>query len=253
MIKAIKVFFIAVWNVWFYVLGFIGIVITLPFLIIFSIKESFYPYFYWVARNIWSNIIMYGMGFYPEIKFKQHIKKGKSYMLVSNHKSMIDIMLMLSLSKDPIVFVGKKELEKIPLFGYFYRRVCILVDRSSPESRKEVYTKAIKRLDTGISVCIFPEGGVPDPSVILDEFKNGAFSLAIQFQIPIVPITFLDCEKKFPYFFAYNHFYGSPGKLRANVHEFIETKGLNQENKEFLKEKVYDILHKDLLSNSSQN
>ena len=253
MIKAIKVFFIAVWNVWFYVLGFIGIVITLPFLIIFSIKESFYPYFYWVARNIWSNIIMYGMGFYPEIKFKQHNKKGKSYMLVSNHKSMIDIMLMLSLSKDPIVFVGKKELEKIPLFGYFYRRVCILVDRSSPESRKEVYTKAIKRLDTGISVCIFPEGGVPDPSVILDKFKNGAFSLAIQFQIPIVPITFLDCEKKFPYFFAYNHFYGSPGKLRANVHEFIETKGLNQENKEFLKEKVYDILHKDLLSNSSQN
>ena len=253
MIKAIKVFFIAVWNVWFYVLGFIGIVITLPFLIIFSIKESFYPYFYWVARNIWSNIIMYGMVFYPEIKFKQHIKKGKSYMLVSNHKSMIDIMLMLSLSKDPIVFVGKKELEKIPLFGYFYRRVCILVDRSSPESRKEVYTKAIKRLDTGISVCIFPEGGVPDPSVILDKFKNGAFSLAIQFQIPIVPITFLDCEKKFPYFFAYNHFYGSPGKLRANVHEFIETKGLNQENKEFLKEKVYDILHKDLLSNSSQN
>ena len=253
MIKAIKVFFIAVWNVWFYVLGFIGIVITLPFLIVFSIKESFYPYFYWVARNIWSNIIMYGMGFYPEIKFKQHIKKGKSYMLVSNHKSMIDIMLMLSLSKDPIVFVGKKELEKIPLFGYFYRRVCILVDRSSPESRKEVYTKAIKRLDTGISVCIFPEGGVPDPSVILDKFKNGAFSLAIQFQIPIVPITFLDCEKKFPYFFAYNHFYGSPGKLRANVHEFIETKGLNQENKEFLKEKVYDILHKDLLSNSSRN
>lgn len=253
MIKAIKVFLIAVWNVWFYILGFIGIVISLPFLLIFSIKESYYPYFYWVTRNIWSNIIMYGMGFYPEINFKQNIIKGKSYMLVSNHKSMIDIMLMLSLSKDPIVFVGKKELEKIPLFGYFYRRVCILVDRSSPESRKEVYTKAIKRLDTGISVCIFPEGGVPDPSIILDKFKNGAFSLAIQFQIPIVPITFLDCEKKFPYFFAYNHFYGSPGKLRANVHEFIETKGLNQKNKEFLKEKVYDIMHKDLLSNSSQN
>ena len=102
MIKAIKVFLIAVWNVWFYILGFIGIVISLPFLFIFSVKESYYPYFYWIARNIWSNIIMYGMGFYPEIKFKQHIIKGKSYMLVSNHKSMIDIMLMLSLSKDPI-------------------------------------------------------------------------------------------------------------------------------------------------------
>ena len=48
---------------------------------------------------------MYGMGFYPEIKFKEPIQKGKSYMLVANHKSMIDIMLMLSVSKDPIVFV----------------------------------------------------------------------------------------------------------------------------------------------------
>ena len=81
------------------------------------------------------------MGFYPKIKFKEPIIKGKSYMLVANHKSMIDIMLMLSLSKYPIVFVGKKELEKIPLFGYFYRRVCILVDRSNAESRKKVYSK----------------------------------------------------------------------------------------------------------------
>jgi 1-acyl-sn-glycerol-3-phosphate acyltransferase len=251
--KPIKIFFIAIWNVWFYILAFIGIVISLPLLFIFSLKESYYPYFYWVARNIWSNTIMYGMGFYPEIKFKEPIQKGKSYMLVANHKSMIDIMLMLSVSKDPIVFVGKKELEKIPVFGYFYRRVCILVDRSSAESRKDVYAKAIKRLETGLSVCIFPEGGVPDPTVVLDEFKNGAFSLAIQFQIPIVPMTFLDCEKKFPYFFAYNHFVGSPGKLRANVHNFVETKGLNQEDRQMLKKKVYDILLEDLESNLSQN
>jgi 1-acyl-sn-glycerol-3-phosphate acyltransferase len=251
--KLIKILLIAVWNAWFYVLAFTGIIISLPLLFIFSLKEDYYPYFYWVARNIWSNIIMYGMGFYPKIKYKQSIKKGKSYMFVSNHKSMIDIMLMLSLSKYPIVFVGKKELEKIPVFGYFYRRVCILVDRSSPESRKGVYEKAIKRLDKGISVCIFPEGGVPDPTVILDKFKNGAFSLAIQFQIPIIPITFLDCERKFPYFFAYKHFHGCPGRLRANVHEFVETKGLNQENRESLKKRVYDILFKDLESNSFQN
>jgi len=253
VIRPIKIFLIAIWNFWFYVLSFTGIIISLPFLFIFSLKESYYPYFYWVARNIWSNIILYGMGFYPKIKFKEPIIKGKSYMLVANHKSMIDIMLMLSLSKYPIVFVGKKELEKIPLFGYFYRRVCILVDRSNAESRKKVYSKAIKRLNSGVSVCIFPEGGVPDPSTILDKFKNGAFSLAIQFQIPIVPIAFLDCEKKFPYFFAYNHFYGSPGKLRANVHDFIQTNGLTQDDKEELKEKVFNILYKDLSANYSLN
>ena len=66
-------------------------------------------------------------------------------------------------------------------------------------------------------------------------------------------MTFLDCEKKFPYFFAYNHFVGSPGKLRANVHNFIETKGLTQEDKQELKKKVYDILLEDLESNLCQN
>ena len=64
----------------------------------------------------------------------------------------------------------------------------------------------------------------------LQDFKNGAFSLAIQFQIPIAPMSFYDCERKFPYFFAYNYFVGSPGKLRANVHDFIETKGMTQEH-----------------------
>ena len=50
-------------------------------------------------------------------------------MLVANHTSMLDIMLMLKVSKNPFVFIGKKELAKIPLFGFFYKRVCIMVDR----------------------------------------------------------------------------------------------------------------------------
>ncbi len=195
---------------------------------------------------------MYGMGFYPKLKMKEPLVKGKSYMLVANHKSMIDIMLMLSIAKYPVVFVGKKELEKIPIFGYLYSRVAILVDRSSPESRKKVYKKSKKRLDKGLSVCIFPEGGVPKPSIILDQFKNGAFSLAVEFQIPIVPMTFLDCEKKFPYFFAYNHFAGGPGALRANVHKFIETKGLTKKDVPDLKQKVFDIIFNDLKTDINQ-
>ena len=250
--KPIKILFISIWNVWFYILSFVGIVICLPFFLVLSIKESYYPYFYWFARNIWSNIIMYGMGFYPKLKMKEPLIKGKSYMLVANHKSMIDIMLMLSIAKYPVVFVGKKELEKIPIFGYLYRRVAILVDRSSPESRKRVYEKSKKRLDKGLSVCIFPEGGVPEPSIILDQFKNGAFSLAVEFQIPIVPMTFLDCEKKFPYFFAYNHFVGSPGALRANVHNFIETKGFTKKDVPALKQKVFDIIYNDLKADINQ-
>ena len=246
MFKIIKICLLGIWNVWFYVLCFIGIAISFPFLILFSLKESWYPQFFWVAKNVWSNTVMYGMGFYPSIKWKERFEKGKSYMLVSNHKSMIDVMLMVYCCKHPIVFVGKKELDKIPVFGYFYSKVCILVDRDNPESRKDVYSKSIKRLEKGVSICIFPEGGVPEPGVVLREFKNGAFNLAIQFQIPIVPLSFYDCERRFPYFFAYNYFVGGPGKLRVKFHDFIETKGLEQKNRDELKKDVYTILKGDL-------
>ena len=196
---------------------------------------------------------MYGMGFYPSVKWKQRFEKGKSYMLVSNHKSMIDIMLMLSTCDHPVVFVGKKELDKIPVFGYFYSKVCILVDRDSAQSRKDVYAKSVKRLKKGLSICIFPEGGIPEPGLILQDFKDGAFSLAIQFQIPIVPMSFYDCEDKFPYFFAYNYFVGGPGKLRAQVHNFIETKGMTQDDKSSLKQKVFKLMKNDLEKVISQN
>ncbi len=246
MLKIIKIILLSIWNVWFYILAFIGILTTFPLLILFSSSERFYPQFYWVARNIWSNIILFGMGFWPVVENKKKLEKGKSYIVVANHKSMIDVMLMVYCCKHPIVFVGKKELDKIPVFGYFYSKVCILVDRDNPESRKDVYNKSIKRLEKGVSICIFPEGGVPEPGVVLREFKNGAFNLAIQFQIPIVPLSFYDCERRFPYFFAYNYFVGGPGKLRVKFHDFIETKGLKQINRDDLKKDVYTILRRDL-------
>jgi 1-acyl-sn-glycerol-3-phosphate acyltransferase len=120
------------------------------------------------------------------------------------------------------VFVGKKELAKIPLFGFFYKRTCILVDRNNAKSRQAVFLRAQRRLKQGLSICIFPEGGVPEEHIDLDSFKDGAFRLAINHQIPIVPMTFLDCKKRFSYTF----FSGGPGKLRVVVHPFIETTGL---------------------------
>ena len=98
-------------------------------------------------------------------------------MLCANHTSMADIMLMLAVIKNPFVFVGKKELAKIPLFGFFYKRTCILVDRKSSKSRMEVFKRAQKRINQGLSICIFPEGGVPDDeSVVLDILKMVLFA-----------------------------------------------------------------------------
>lgn len=223
-LSAMKILKYPLWllyRVWFYLLVALPILILFPFLIISIAKESWYPFFFKLAR-IWARFILLGMGFRVRITREQTPDINESYMLIANHTSMADIMLMLVTVKNPFVFVGKKELAKIPLFGFFYKRTCILVDRSSEKSRKAVFLRAQKRLKQGLSICIFPEGGVPDESILLDDFKDGAFRLAINHQIPIVPMVFPDNINRFSYTF----FSGSPGKMRAHVLPFIETKGL---------------------------
>lgn len=219
--KLFKYPFWIVYRIWFYVLVALPIIFLFPFLIISISKEKWYPYFFKLAQ-LWAWFILIGMGFRTKIIYHQKPQMDKSYLFVANHTSMVDIMLMLVSVKNPFVFVGKKELAKIPLFGFFYKRTCILVDRNSARSRHAVFLRAQRRLQQGLSICIFPEGGVPEEHIVLDEFKDGAFRLAINHQIPIVPLAFLDCKKRFSYTF----FSGGPGKLRSVVHEFIDTNGL---------------------------
>ncbi|WP_368660072.1 lysophospholipid acyltransferase family protein [Aquimarina sp. TRL1] len=209
-----------------------------PLLLLFTSRDQWYPYFFVLAR-FWAKIVLYGTGFFPKVTREATIDRKKSYMFIANHTSMADIMLMLYCVKNPFVFVGKKELVKIPVFGFFYKRTCILVDRGSQKSRKEVFVQAQARLQSGISICIFPEGGVPDDErVILDVFKDGAFRLAIDHKIPILPLTFFDNKKRFSYTF----FSGSPGVMRAVVHKEIPTNTLSLEDKKVLKEASRSVI-----------
>ena len=232
----------ALYRIWFYVLVTIPIIIFSPLLIATTLSERFYPQFFWLARNLWAPVILYGMGCPPRISYSQKMLPNESYMLVANHTSMLDIMLMLRVSRNPFVFVGKKELVNIPLFGFFYKRVCILVDREDRRSRTAVYRRAQKRLDQGLSICIFPEGGVPDEAIVLDSFKDGAFKMAIAHRIPVVPITFYNNKMRFPFRF----FSGSPGVLRTKVHPFIGTNNLEASDTSTLNKAVRKIILESL-------
>jgi 1-acyl-sn-glycerol-3-phosphate acyltransferase len=241
--KLLKQIFATFYRIWFFLIVAVATLLLFPFLVVSILKHSWYPFFFKVARA-WSAIIIYGIGCYPIIKRDVYYEKGKSYMFVANHASMADIMLMFYTSKNPFVFVGKKELAKIPLFGYIYKRTCILVDRGNTKSRVEAFRRAEIRLNEGLSVCIFPEGGVPDDlSILLDEFKDGAFRLAIEHQIPIAPMTFHDNKKRFPYSF----FIGSPGKMRVKVHKLISTENLILNNRKELKSETRAVILNELL------
>jgi 1-acyl-sn-glycerol-3-phosphate acyltransferase len=232
----------ALYRIWFYILVTIPIIIFWPLLVLTTVSEKTYPQFFWLARNLWAPVILYGMGCPPLVRYDQQMEPKRSYMLVANHTSMLDIMLMLRVSRNPFIFVGKKELGNLPIFGFFYKRVCILVDREDSRSRSAVYRRAQGRLAKGLSICIFPEGGVPEESVILDSFKDGAFKMAIAHQIEVVPMTFYDNKRRFPFRF----FSGSPGPLRARVHGFFDTRAYTSSDAASLRTEVRDLIYESL-------
>ena len=240
----IKYPFWVLYRIWFYILVALPIIVMFPILLISISREKWYPFFFKLAR-IWAKFILIGMGFNYKIIKDEVPNPKKSYMFIANHTSMTDIMLMLVSVKNPFVFVGKKELAKIPLFGFFYKRTCILVDRSSAKSRQAVFLRAQRRLKQGLSICIFPEGGVPEEHIVLDEFKDGAFRLAINHQIPIVPLTFYDNKKRFSYTF----FSGGPGAMRTKIHQFLKTENLKVADTKALNKKAREIILTELSKN----
>ncbi|WP_430614607.1 lysophospholipid acyltransferase family protein [Flavobacterium sp. JP2137] len=237
--KLLKTVCWILWKIWFYFLMTVVIVVLSPLLILTISSDKTYPYFFVLAR-FWATVVFFGMGFRYRVEWQQKPEPGKSYMLIANHTSMMDIMLMLILIKDnPFVFIGKQELAKLPIFGYFYKRTCILVDRGNSKSRMLAIKSAEDKLKLGLSICIFPEGGVSDDkSVVLDEFKDGAFRLAIEHQIEIIPMTFGCLRHYFPFAFLAGH----PARVPIVIHPFISTSGKTTADKKALKEQARAVM-----------
>jgi len=248
-VKVFKYIFWAFYNIWFYILVFtFTVLIILPAFIFILINKNWYRKFY-ITAVLWSDLILFFMGMFPSKKGTLKTLKDQAYIFVANHVSMIDVMLLVStVRKNPLVFIGKKELEKIPIYGYIYKRTMILVDRSSNDSKKQVFKQTKQKLNSGTSIAIFPEGTVPDLDVELATFKHGAFTMAIEHQVPIVPMTFLDNKKRFPWSFGglIGGSKGSPGKLRVKLHDPIETKGMVKEDRVKLNEDVRKLMLNDL-------
>ena len=93
-------------------------------------------------------------------------------------------------------------------------------------------------------MAIFPEGLVPTENVVLAPFKNGAFSLAIEYQIPIVPQIYYDGKR----LFSWDFFKGGPGVFRIHQHKFISTKGLKKDDVKTLKQQTFDLIYNDLIN-----
>lgn len=226
----------------------LGVFLTLallPFMYFFAREEKYVKFCYQLMR-FWCRGMFYGMGFrYDLVKeTSRSIDLNKQYIIVANHTSVMDVFLPCILhSKHPLSYVGKKELEKIPIFGIIFRRVMVSVDRKDPQSRAQVYVKCAERIKQGKSVVIFPEGGVTDDlSVVLQDFRNGAFSMAVQHQFEILVYTFIDLK----YMFPFDNAKGYPGRVKVYLNEILAPSNDMEELKEKSWHLIYNTLQKHL-------
>lgn len=220
---------------------FLTVSIGIPVYIL-SFNKKHYKYDYKLVR-LWCFGMFYGMGFrYDLIKLSEQKKdKNIPYVFISNHTSIMDIMLVCMLFPDhPICFVGKKELVKIPIFGTIYKRICVMVDRASAKSRADVYRRCAEKMEEGNSIAIFPEGGVPDDtSIILDDFKDGAFMLSSKHHSPIAVYTFVGLKEMFPF----ENSKGFPGRVKVYFNGIIEP----TDSPKDLKAEAYEKIKKTLI------
>ncbi len=169
------------------------------------------------------------------------------YVICSNHSSYLDIIQMYSiLPRTKFMFIGKAELLRWPIINIFFKRMDIGVNREKRHSAMRSIIRAKKEISKGWSIVIYPEGGIPVNTPVLNPFKAGAFKMAIEEQVPILPITLIDTWKLFdadPPLTAR----ARPGISRVVIHEPISTKGLEKKDLVNLRQQTFEVINAPLL------
>jgi 1-acyl-sn-glycerol-3-phosphate acyltransferase len=242
--KAIKYLYHRVYTTWCVTWFVMPFLVSYPVQAFLIRKEKWYRHVHGINR-IWSTVFL-RMFLAPLIvERRMKLDPNQQYIFTPNHSSYLDIPLVLHCIPGFLNFVGKSSLSKVPLWGKVYSRLYIPVDRKSPISSAKSYLKSVKTLEEGRNLVIFPEGTIPTTAgEKMLPFKDGPFKLAIEKQLPVVPVTMPYNQRFLP---------DLDGKLKVRwhplkiiIHEPVETKGMTLSDLPGLKQKVFNIIQSEL-------
>lgn len=235
--KIVKNIFARIWAVW----GIISFAAT--FLIVFI--PSMFTYllpdpkgsvlFIKIAR-LWMTVWLRLVGCPVKVRGKNNFAKGKAYIVTCNHNSLMDVPLTSPYIPGANKTIAKKSFAKIPLFGWFYTKGSVLVDRNSDASRRKSFEDMKRVLKQGIHMCIYPEGTRNRTNEPLKKFYDGAFKLAVETKTAVIPTLIFNTKKALP---INKPFYFLPHKLEMH---FLEPVTPNNYSVEQLKEKIFAIM-----------
>jgi 1-acyl-sn-glycerol-3-phosphate acyltransferase len=195
-----------------------------------------------IVNRWWARLLFFFVFIPVDVEYRRKLESGKQYIFCPNHFSYMDIPT-LGLNRHNTIFVGKSEMGNIPLFGYMYRKLHITVNRASLKSKFNTLKRSLEAIEEGKSLVIYPEGGiVTEKEPRMGRFKDGAFRVAIEKQIPVVPVTIpfnwiiLPPEQ----FLLHWH------RLKIVFHEPLPTRGLTLDDIDDLKTQVFNIIDHEL-------
>ena len=195
---------------------------------------------YWPA-HIWSRIVCWLAWVKVEVRGRENIDKNTSYIFVSNHQGAFDIWAIYGYLNHNFKWLMKKSLEKIAFVGYACKRSGhVFVDSNSLQSIRETIDDARKKLKNGMSLVIFPEG-TRTKTGTMGNFKRGAFMLAGEFKLPVVPLSIQGAFDIMPR----NTYFPRSGKIILTIHKPIQP-GERGFNTKLLMSQCHDIISHDV-------
>lgn len=200
---------------------------------------------HWCAR-VWCRLIARTVGARVSVYGTEHIKPDTSYVFLSTHQSYMDIPAMLGYLPAQLRIAAKKILFRIPFMGWhLWRAGHIPIDRSSTQNAVTSMQRAAPYLRKGICAFVFPEG-TRSRDGVLHDFKKGGFKLALQAQVPIIPITIIGTRQILPP----DSIIFRPGPIRMYVDEPIPTTGLADDDIEMLMKRVRAAMAEHIRNNA---
>ena len=233
----LKNIFGRIWAFW----GLVTFVVTFFMFFIPSVITRLFPepgsqkVFIDIAR-IWMRVWLALSGCLVKVKGKEHFKKGKAYIVTCNHNSLLDPPLSSPFIPGPNKTIAKTSFANVPIFGLYYAKGAVLVDRKSDRSRRESFEKMKAVLRNGMHMCIYPEGTRNRTNEPLKKFYDGAFKLAEGSGHNIIPAVIFNTKKALP---ANKPFFFLPHKLEIHFLEEVPVAGFSSDE---LKEKVFTIM-----------
>jgi 1-acyl-sn-glycerol-3-phosphate acyltransferase len=186
----------------------------------------------------WARINSFFTPMFVEITGKEHINKNTSYIIVANHQSYYDILLIYAHIGIDFKWVMKQELRKVPGLGIACEKIGhIFIDRANRKNSLNTLNKIKAKLVNGTSVIIFPEG-TRSQNGQLSSFKRGAFSLAFDLKLSLLPITLIGTGEILPP----NSLNITPGKAKMIIHPGVNINNYKVENINYLIKDVESII-----------